>query len=46
MTARDSAGSQLSQPAACIFGPATPKNFASGARRRKAMMRSAPKRIA
>src|SRR6266851_4298295 len=43
ITASDSAGSQTSQPAACIFGPATPKNFASGARRRSALMRSAPK---
>ncbi len=31
MTASDSAGSQASQPAACIFGPATPKNSVSGA---------------
>ncbi len=30
ITASDSAGSQLSHPAACILGPATPKNFASG----------------
>ncbi len=33
---------RLSQPAASIFGPATPKNFAFGARRRSASIRSAP----
>ncbi len=43
ITASDSAGSQASHPAACIFGPATPKNRVSGARRRRASMRSAPK---
>src|SRR5580692_5791146 len=43
MTANDSAGSQTLHPAACIFGPATPKNSAPGERRRSAWIRSAPK---
>src|SRR5471032_1756671 len=43
ITARDSAGSQALHPAACILGPATPKNSVSGARRLNARIRSAPK---
>src|SRR5882672_10971599 len=42
ITASDSAGSQTAHPAACIFGPATPKNSVSGERRRSAWIRSAP----
>src|ERR1700683_2108994 len=42
MTASDSAGSQISQPAACIFGPAIPKNCASGASGNMAWIRAAP----
>src|SRR5580698_10194503 len=42
ITASDSAGSQTSQPAARIFGPATPKNCASGSARRSASINPAP----
>ena len=42
MTASDSAGSQTSQPAARILGPATPKNCASGSIRRSASINAAP----
>src|SRR5580692_2225859 len=42
MTASDSDGSQTSQPAARILGPATPKNCAVGSSRRSASISAAP----
>ncbi len=42
MTASDSDGSHTSHPAACIFGPAMPKNRAPGASRSSVWMSAAP----
>ena len=45
MTASSSAAAQASQPAAIIFGPATPKQLSSGTRSRSAAMSAAPELV-